>query len=588
MFAIAVEFLTGSYTAMQFNDRTQPEWPPHPARLFSAMVAAWAVNDAPDPAERSALEWLERQDPPVICCGEAYPRAVVTHFVPVNDPRALTRESVVPSTYARITDAQRTLRDAEISGDERAINRARTALVKTEAKAATDAAAAGRPTGRETSTVIADVLGMLPDRRGRQPRTYPTAVPDRPTVWFAWPNAHPSEKERRFLDDVLARVARIGHSSTFVACRAADSTAQPTWAPSPETIQRRLRIPRGGLLDRLEQAYAAHRGSEPRTLPAGMAGYRRIGGPVIPGPAAPVLGGDWYVLAIEGRPPSAVHALAIARATRDALMAHGDQPAPEFISGQRRSPAGERRTRPVERPHLAVVPLLSVGHRYSDGAIFGIALILPAADHCSTNDRNTFDRALRAWSHAGFNLRVPGGRDGRPTRLVLADYGIEKADLDHPSWLDATLASRRRTTTRGYWCRTARRWLTVTPIALDRFPGNLRSARPEVRDRAEAEAVASVTRACVFAGLVKDPTLVSVTIRLDSPLVGVPAAPSGQRTRGNWRYPAYTTGGGDPRACVHAEIEFERPVRGPVLLGAGRYFGYGLCLPADEGAGRGR
>jgi len=39
------------------------------------------------------------------------------------------------------------------------------------------------------------------------------------------------------------------------------------------------------------------------------------------------------------------------------------------------------------------------------------------------------------------------------------------------------------------------------------------------------------------------------------------------------------TGSGTPRACVHAEIEFTEPVRGPVLVGAGRYFGYGLCLP---------
>jgi hypothetical protein len=27
-------------------------------------------------------------------------------------------------------------------------------------------------------------------------------------------------------------------------------------------------------------------------------------------------------------------------------------------------------------------------------------------------------------------------------------------------------------------------------------------------------------------------------------------------------------------------------VRGPVLLGAGRYFGLGLCLPVHDGVGR--
>ena len=51
MFAIAIELLAGRYTATRFNDRAEPEWPPHPARLFSAMVAAWADSDDPDPAE---------------------------------------------------------------------------------------------------------------------------------------------------------------------------------------------------------------------------------------------------------------------------------------------------------------------------------------------------------------------------------------------------------------------------------------------------------------------------------------------------------------------------------------------------------
>lgn len=582
MLAIAIELLTGRYTAMQFNDRAAPEWPPHPARVFSAMVAAWADADELDPDERSALEWLEQQDPPVICCGEAQLRNVVTHFVPVNDPTALTRD--LSRSYALVAEAHRTVAETEQSGDERSVRRAYAGLARAEAKAAKDAATAGRSSGRESGTMAVKVLQILPERRGKQGRTYPTVIPDRPTVWFAWPDARPTEGQRHALDSVLARVARIGHSSTLVACRTAESAPEPTWAASREAAKLRLRVPRAGLLSRLERAHAAHRGSEPRTLPAGMTGYRPVDAPQPRPPATPLLGGDWYVLGIEGRPPSAVAALVIARATRNALMTHGDQPPPEFLSGHQRSPAnGNRPTPPVERPHLAVVPLPSVGHRHSDGAIFAVALVLPAAGHCSDEDKAATERALQAWSQAGFELLVPGG--GRPVRLLVSDHGMEKADPGHPSWLDATLTARRRTTRRGYWCHPARRWVTVTPIALDRFPGNMRSSNPAVRDRAEAEAAASVARACVFAGLAEEPGLVSVTIRLDSPLAGVPAAPSGRQGRGTRRYPAYLTGDGTPRVCVHAEIEFERLVRGPVLLGAGRYFGYGLCLPADERLG---
>ena len=575
MLAIAVELLSGRYTATQFNDRNRPEWPPHPARLFSAMVAAWADNDDPDPAERSALRWLEEQDPPSIHCGERYSRSVVTHFVPVNDPTALTRD--VSRTYTLTTDARLAVDEAERSGDERAVQRAHAAVAKTQAKAIADAQRVGLPTGRETATVAAGVLEVLPEQRGKQGRTYPTVLPDQTTVWFLWPDAEPSEEQWNILDALLGRVARIGHSSTLVACRCADDGPPPTWAPGRRGDGTRLRVPRAGLTERLEQAFASHRGEEPRTLPAGMSDYHRPGSPQ-PSPLVPLLGGDWYVLGIKGRhSPSAVQALAIARATRNSLLAHGDQPSPEILSGHRRSARPNETTPPLDQPHLAVAPLINAGSPYSDGAIFGIALILPAG--CRDEDRDAVEGAVRSWSRAGFELLLPARLNGESVRLRLEDLGIDRAD-DEPGWLDAALAVRRKTTTRDYWCRPARRWLTVTPIALDRFPGNLRSREPSARDRAEAEAVVSVARACVFAGVAERPEDVRVTIRLDSPLAGIPASPSGGRASGGRQFPGYQTGTGTPRACVHSEIEFAQPVRGPVLVGAGRYLGYGLCLPA--------
>jgi len=207
--------------------------------------------------------------------------------------------------------------------------------------------------------------------------------------------------------------------------------------------------------------------------------------------------------------------------------------------------------------------------------VSGIALILPV--ECPDPDKEAVERAVRSWSAAGFELLLPAFAGGQPVRLTLQDLGADRAD-GRQGWLDTALTARRKTTTRDYWCRPARRWLTVTPIALDRFPGNLRS-RELARDRAEAEAAASVARACVFAGLADSPGQVRVSIRLDAPLVGVPASPGGRRSRGQPQFPGYQTGSGTPRACVHAELEFTGPVRGPVLVGAGRYFGYGLCLP---------
>ncbi|MFW6031653.1 MAG: type I-U CRISPR-associated protein Csb2, partial [Myxococcota bacterium] len=40
--------------------------------------------------------------------------------------------------------------------------------------------------------------------------------------------------------------------------------------------------------------------------------------------------------------------------------------------------------------------------------------------------------------------------------------------------------------------------------------------------------------------------------------------------------------GATRRVCVHVEMRFPTAVEGPVLLGAGRYFGLGLCRPVPE------
>jgi CRISPR-associated protein Csb2 len=40
--------------------------------------------------------------------------------------------------------------------------------------------------------------------------------------------------------------------------------------------------------------------------------------------------------------------------------------------------------------------------------------------------------------------------------------------------------------------------------------------------------------------------------------------------------------GRPPRPLTHAEITFPAAVRGPVLLGAGRFAGYGTCRPEQE------
>lgn len=62
------------------------DWPPSPARLFQALVAGAGLGGPLAPADRAALEWLERLAPPVLAAPCASrPRRGVRQFMPNND-----------------------------------------------------------------------------------------------------------------------------------------------------------------------------------------------------------------------------------------------------------------------------------------------------------------------------------------------------------------------------------------------------------------------------------------------------------------------------------------------------------------------
>src|SRR5579884_2107536 len=87
MFAVRVRYLTGRVCAAAFDEgdaKETVEWPPHPSRLFSALVASWGESGE-QPELRAALEWLERQPPPSIYFSSCSVRRRVNVYVPVND-----------------------------------------------------------------------------------------------------------------------------------------------------------------------------------------------------------------------------------------------------------------------------------------------------------------------------------------------------------------------------------------------------------------------------------------------------------------------------------------------------------------------
>lgn len=90
MLAIEVELLHGTFRgdpdgSANTGGLTRGEWPPAPARLFAAMVAADGTGDRCRVTDGSELEWFERLPPPVIhadstpCHQPLRPRYVVRH-----------------------------------------------------------------------------------------------------------------------------------------------------------------------------------------------------------------------------------------------------------------------------------------------------------------------------------------------------------------------------------------------------------------------------------------------------------------------------------------------------------------------------
>ncbi|MDA8061229.1 MAG: type I-U CRISPR-associated protein Csb2, partial [Actinomycetota bacterium] len=58
---VEIELLTGRYEAAGSADREAAEWPPHPARVFCALVAG-----ARSPEDHDALRWLEALPAPTV------------------------------------------------------------------------------------------------------------------------------------------------------------------------------------------------------------------------------------------------------------------------------------------------------------------------------------------------------------------------------------------------------------------------------------------------------------------------------------------------------------------------------------------
>ncbi|MEW5880120.1 MAG: type I-U CRISPR-associated protein Csb2 [Pseudomonadota bacterium] len=523
-FGLGIRYLNGwAMAAADGAKKEIAEWPPHPDRVFMALAAAW-FESGKDPAEGAALRWLETLPAPLIAASDAARRLALkserptVSYVPVNDA-SLGRKMPSTSDLAKLKEAG---------------------------------------------------LALLPEHRARQPRSFPLAVPYRDEVFLIWRDMDPG-LHRGSLAALAGKVAHVGHSASFVQLWLEDKPPEPNWVPTEGVAQHRLRIFGPGRLADLEaranydavlkyaellQRVDAAKGKAKKALqtelkerfgdrrpetrrpePGLWQGYSNAHSPQpVPAPHT-VFDPNFVVLALSGRRPSLPATVRLVEALRGAVQSACPEPIPEWVSGHAADGS------PSSRPHLALVPLPFAGAEHADGRILGAALVLP--------------RGLEPREAARCLEPLLRERSGEP-RVIRLYEG---------QWLECHAALETRESPPlnlrpEVWTQPAREWASVTPIALDRhFEG---------RDKWD-KAAESVKDACERIGL---PRPRSALLHPVSLIEGVPHA------REFHRLTRKSDGGRIQHS--HAVLVFDEPVAGPILIGAGRYRGYGFFRPLRE------
>ncbi len=322
MFGFRITYLRGSITASDIrcgNEKDEVEWPPHPDRLFCALVQAWGDLGENEPGE-GALRYLEELhdiSPPLIRCGELLSATVVPRHVPVNDK------------WDPISKK-----------------------------------------GKCESLIQGTLVG-----RNRQPRRIPTGALSDDVVVMWWPDTSATREQFQELQRLATHVASRGHPSSLVSVEAFVDLrpTTPTWAPR-EDGSVALRVPHSGRLRHLRDAYS----SDPRRRPA-ISNWATYG----PTPERREIGRGhhkdllMFRLTGEGAPLPIEATSRVVGVWRKALLSAADQPVSEAISGHAEGSTPEA-PKPSRRAHLALIPIADVGQEYARSHLLGVAAALPS------------------------------------------------------------------------------------------------------------------------------------------------------------------------------------------------------------------
>jgi CRISPR-associated protein Csb2 len=396
---------------------------------------------------------------------------------------------------------------------------------------------------------------IMPALRRRQPRRFPAFRPDDPVVFLIWRDLTVDNEMLAALNCLARDTPYVGHSASLTRCRfRVDPAVEPGARP-------RRRVYRGRLAE-LERAHQAGRrpnyGADVDVSTAKDEDRH----------PRSVFASRWLVLEhVGGTMPDLRAAALVGKALRNAVMSGykrtvGEAAVPDSVSGHSADGA------PIAKEHLAIVPMAFVGWQHADGRVLGFALV-PPADGTLLDDPRFQDamRSIATWNDTSGRRELNLRADGFDLVFSLAP------DSD------------RRSLDPAPYVATARTWASCTPIVIDR---HLKASGNAARDLEMCEAIA---RACRNIGLPSPSQIrnadtaqeeLAIAVSKHSAFKEAPSAyPSGRApswTR--WRLPTSVAS----RQLTHAVLQFDQPIRGPVILGAGRFAGLGLCRALDPEA----
>lgn len=247
------------------------------------------------------------------------------------------------------------------------------------------------------------------------------------------------------------------------------------------------------------------------------------------------------------QPIAQSRAAEVAKSVRDGAAARLKCGFPERVGEIDKAVIGRGAGPADKERRLRILPLPSIGGEYTPPEIRRVLVEVPPDFPFSPDDL--------AWAVTGLGIcdRID------PETGEVLDEGPVLAPAEDRSMLRHY----------GVENRSARRWQTVTPAALPaRRPAG--KIGGDKRAKAEAHAAAAVADALRHAG--HDPAGIAVRVQREPfHLKGLRAEAFGADRFGN-------------RALRHIEIRFPRPVRGPVVIGNGRWLGLGLMRPVVEPA----